>query len=269
MRVTIELDDYLDLPPRQLKAALRALRAKNEPPSRTRTRVSLFSEDSKNLEREREEQLPRAWLDAAVAERSRAGLPEVNLEVEYRKFVLWYADKGREIRLGSWLIWAVRAWLDRGNMPAPAAAAKEEPAPRDRAAPPRGETVMAEIRQRGELRQYFERGHWPPNRGPKPDDADCRYPAELIKSCRQQCQQRGSQNAKQQAPPPRETQAETAASAESDVGHSGINAASVVHRPRRGNVWRLWDTDQGATAGRDRQGKRLHRILERDGSHML
>ena len=62
--------------------------------TRAPARLLSLRREFKNEKRERGHQLPRAWLEAAAAERQRAGLPEVNLEVEHAKFIAWFARQG-------------------------------------------------------------------------------------------------------------------------------------------------------------------------------
>jgi len=158
--------------------------------SRERVHASLsLSEELKKevLERE-EEQLPRAWLEAAERERERAGMPAVRLEVEYGRAVNWHRDKGREMRLGGWLVWVLRAWLDKANTPLPTAEPSESHAAgevqKQGVTPAAGDAVLFEIKQRGELRALFERGHWSGRQGPKPGEPGCRYPGRLVEEYR-------------------------------------------------------------------------------------
>lgn len=43
-----------------------------------------------------------------------------------------------------------------------------------------GEAVREEIRQRAELRWFFEAGRWSERQGPRPGEEGCRYPAAMI-----------------------------------------------------------------------------------------
>lgn len=232
MLIEIELDDYVDLPARQLRAKLRALRdelSRVGAPARTS-----LPEDFSKEERE-EEGLPRAWKEAAQLKRRRVDLPEVNLEVEYQKYVLWYENKGHEIGITSWLLWAVRAYLDRGNQPVAEEKRRawEDPTDDD------WRSVLAFWRKSGSFNSLY---------GPAPGEAGCRVPAHLL----------GDKDAVEQAPPQREAED---AEVVSQKGRGPVH----VHRqgqgvrgdcePRDGNVWhrRAERADPCAVGSRDRQ----------------
>lgn len=123
------------------------------------------------------ENLSEGWREAAVAERRRADLPDVDLEAEWRKHVLWFTDRDRPIRLGSWLLWALRTRLDHTNTPAAPIEVGNPPIPH-----PGNE------REQRQARDWVKRGFWlrDGSWGPAPDQPGCTLPPALITWCRQQ-----------------------------------------------------------------------------------
>lgn len=114
--------------------------------------------------------IPDGWEEAATAERRRTGLPDVDLGREWRKHVLWFEDQGRPIRLGSWLIWAVRTRLDHTNTPIPAIAVS---------------TQAGDAREQRQARDWVKRGFWlrDGSWGPAPNQPGCNLPAALVAWC--------------------------------------------------------------------------------------
>ena len=131
--------------------------------------------------------MPRAWAEAAEREREHLSLPPVRLDVAWRKAVHWYAEHGRELTIGGWLRWAIRERLDHENAPIRTHAASAAPKTGQPPAPlvAAGEAVREEIRQRAELRWFFEGGRWSERQGPRPGEEGCRYPAAIIAETRQ------------------------------------------------------------------------------------
>jgi len=243
MLVTIDLDAYENLPPRQLRAMLRALRfadgtgvvratlnqltmpglsrsavhrdlagleragERYRIPARFRSVptagtlgtvshetavpeagttdsrapafkvLSSVSKETSERELSLSDSIPNGWREAAAAERRRADSPPVNLDAEWRKHLLWYAERDRPVRLGGWLLWVIRTRLDGTNTPAPTAVA---PATDDR--------LPGNDRQQRQARDWARRGFWlrDGSWGPAPDQPGCTLPADLIAWCRQQ-----------------------------------------------------------------------------------
>src|SRR5262245_34223489 len=120
----------------------------------------------KNLERG---ELSEAWRTAAAAERERAGLDEVDLDSEWRKLVLYV--EGRPIRLGQWLRWAYRAYLDHTNQPKPKSKPVENPSPW---------INPTDEDWRRELSFWRKFGRFNPLYGAAPGETGCRVPAHLL-----------------------------------------------------------------------------------------
>ena len=96
-------------------------------------------------------------------------MPDVELRVEWSKLVI--NDGERPISRTRWLMWAMRARLDRTNQPVSA-----QPDP---AAPP------ADERQQRQARDWVKRGFWlrDGSWGPAPDQPGCSLPPGLIAWC--------------------------------------------------------------------------------------
>jgi hypothetical protein len=181
-----QINKLRELPARRFKRAVLALLDQAEP-SRARTRearVSLSSLESKKAEREKEERLPSAWEEAAEREREHLRLPAVRLDVEYRKAVHWYTEHDRELTIGGWLRWAVRAWLDKTNTPAAETRSESHAAS---GAPKAGQSAPAGIDEtdwrhiRGwALPAAGKRPFWAEPWGPPPDHPNCTLPPAAI-----------------------------------------------------------------------------------------
>lgn len=247
--VTIDLDAYEQLPPRQLRAMLRSLRFA-DPDGLVRASLTMLAmpglsrsavhrdlgalEDDGHIKRQEEggyriarryrpsivpaagtpavpqvgtpnsrppafskpsselrsserelslqDEIPDGWIAAATTARRRVDLPDVDLQVEWRKLVIYAADE--RISRSRWLMWSMRARLDHTNTPAPVTGDTTtvvNPETLPNAAPPAG-TDQERARARG----WAKTGRWAPQGvdwGPAPDRPDCALPPGLIAWC--------------------------------------------------------------------------------------
>lgn len=122
---------------------------------------------------------PEGWVQEGSRFRQSYGLVEINLMAEWRKFVLWYAEHGREISLPAWLRWAFRAYRDHTNELKPAGVTPDD-AIRVTPLPAAGTD-----RERARVHGWVRTGKWaiPSLRdawGPAPDQPGCTLPPALV-----------------------------------------------------------------------------------------
>jgi len=148
--------------------------------------LSLYKESEREEEREcvqvaarASEDLPELWREAALTERRRADLPDVDLESEWRKLILY--DDGKQIRLCRWLKWARGARLDHTNQPRIEQPAELTVAAETSAAMPR----VGSDAEQAKAYSWAKTGKWAPRGmeaswGPAPDQPGCQLPSALV-----------------------------------------------------------------------------------------
>jgi len=107
--------------------------------------------------------LPSEWGEIAAAERTKAGLPEVDLRHEWERFI---SKIGTEPTVERWLGWALKARV----VPADSPAGK----------PQNGGGELPEMPWPQRCRGWAKGQRWHPDWGPPPDAPGCWAPQEMI-----------------------------------------------------------------------------------------
>jgi hypothetical protein len=135
------------------------------------------SSDQRSSEGEQlsqQDEIPDGWKEAAAAERRLAGLPDVDLRLEWRKLV--NHTEGQRISIWRWRGWVLKARCDRPASIGPQAMSSTETV---------DNTLPGDERQQRQARDWVRSGFWLRSGawGPAPDQAGCTLPAGLVAWC--------------------------------------------------------------------------------------